>query len=258
MEFQLFEPYETDFHGVKPFLAKAWDFSKKDPIVDLTELTDVACNQGNIGSVLKTSDVDSSVLGVLTTLNLRQYAAELPNTLPTLRKWLAKILKSPVESRKCVGGSSTLDSLDASQNASQEAAARVRSLEDLGLSLDALLSEKNCGLLISERLMNVPPELARPAVAELVRGIEWSQETPECSEEERVFYFYDYFLGVARAWRDKDGLLFANVEEEICAQKSVLLREWTVPQADHTGPENEKRVIYLLEASRLKEIPLCL
>ena len=114
VNFAFLEPREQDFHGVKPVLTRGWDFCRKDPIVCLTELTDTVCNQGNIGTIVKTGDdkdvamgefeekkgehdprLDevSGVFSVCTILNTRQYKKEMSESLPKLLQWVRKHAK---------------------------------------------------------------------------------------------------------------------------------------------------------------------
>lgn len=85
----------------------------------------------------------------------------------------------------------------------------------------------------------------------LLEGVRWSQTTPECPDEERPFYFFDYYLGLAKAYRDNDGLVYVNYEEEMLVEAAFYKKEVA---AATEARENEVRVVYFLESKVMEEV----
>merc|ERR1719171_2521401 len=104
VNFDFFEPFDTDFHAIKGFLQKAYNWCKINPVLDLSEVCAAICDQGNVGTVLKTEegededdnadDNKAGLLGVCTLLNLKQYSKEFATSLPAFLKWLSKVMKN--------------------------------------------------------------------------------------------------------------------------------------------------------------------
>lgn len=171
VDFDFCDPAETDYHGIGELLKSGtWDFM--DPIY--AEMQDAIAGQGNIGTLVK-SDVGGeteAVCGMLTVLNMRQFPKH---------KWPQAIAKSLIAKAK--------------KHATAEV---VKSLEAL---LDGEKKKgREVGLLLTERFANLPLELVPPLHKALAEDIEWSCTTPECPEDERPFYRFSHFLGLARCY----------------------------------------------------------
>lgn len=104
---------------------------------------------GNIGTVVRTADKESSVLALCTLLNVRQYKKELAQTFPQLLAYFKKHGSSS-------GGASSSSS--GSNAGSSDVPGNVGSDFDF----DAAFKKKNVGLLLNERLVNAPPEIVKP------------------------------------------------------------------------------------------------
>lgn len=169
VDFELFEPDSEDFHNVRGFLSGGtWEFLD----LNFSEMADAIVEQGNIGNVVKchADDVENvTCCGLLTALNLRQFQSQ--SWPKTIRQALAA---------------------QAKKHASSETAT----------ALEALLEKRSqgteVGLIVSERSMNLPPELFPALYKALQDDIEWSCTTPECPEDERPFYFFSHFLCVVK------------------------------------------------------------
>jgi len=209
IEFALFEPDESDFHGIRPYFVKAWDFSKKT-ILDSSELADVVSGQGNIGNMIKTDESEQNCFGVLSIINLKQYEKTgLAKSVPALVAFLKK---------KCKKINSSL----------------MPKLKDV-LSL-----EKQVGLLLNERIVTLPVELIPLLHDNLKEDIVWSQTTPECPEDERPFYFFDHLIGLAKMFKHGNEQVYAKYEEEVYVKHSDF--HFPFPVKD-----NEYRVFYCLD-----------
>lgn len=170
MEFEFYNPDEDDYHSVAEHLKSGtWDFVE----LNFSELADDVVNQGNVGTLVK-SDADSStkeetVCGLLTALNLQQFKH---------RSWPSVVAKA--------------------LNAKAGKHADAATAEKMQALLQKASKGAQVGLLLSERFENLPPELVGPLHSALQADIAWSCSTPECPEDERPFYRFTHFVGVAR------------------------------------------------------------
>ncbi|CAD7945895.1 unnamed protein product [Amoebophrya sp. A25] len=204
VDFAFFEPFESDFHGVRALLQKAFEFCKRAPILDISEIADVACNQGNIGTVLKSGD-EEGLFGIYTAVNLRQYKASFAQSLTGFVSFLARFggaelctCIESLEEMETATGTTTKNSSSSKRidhaapvpsiaqptsggnkascsTSSKTASSRKHSLSVTDLvgagdgsvagKVAAWIENKNVGLLINERIINLPeePYLTRPS-----------------------------------------------------------------------------------------------
>eukprot|EP00392_Amoebophrya_sp_AT5.2_P006413 g6425.t1 len=278
--FNFHEPFETDFHGVKVLLAKSFEWCKKEPILDLTELTDIVVNQGNIGTTLQSDD---GFFGICTAINLRQYKDSLKTSMEGFVQFLENHCPGGNKGEVVLmngppGGSSSSASAAATspssaagttplcaRNSGAGGSGSGGAKEGPAFTWRDMVLQKNTGLLVNERLINLPDDLAPPLHKCLVDGIAWSQTTPECPEEERPFYSFDHFLGIAKCWKDEFGFVYALGESETYVRHSVFHHAVPVghmlatemkscPESATTVRENEYRMVYLLPATKLHEV----
>lgn len=168
VEFEFLSPDEdVDFQNVKDFL-QSGTFGFVD--LNFSELADTIAGQGNIGTIIKSgSDDDATSCALLTILNLQQFPSlSWPRTLQ--KALIAKAGKSADPTVKA--------------------------------KLEGVLAGKapgaQVGLILSERMVNLPPKLIPPLHKVVLEDIEWSCSTPEMPEDERPFYRFTHFVGIAR------------------------------------------------------------
>lgn len=169
IDFEFCEPDESDYHGVGELLKRgAWDFVTA---LNYAELVDSIVNQGNIGTLVKADKDgdDEAVCAALTVLNLQQFKQ---------LSWPKEIVKALLTRSKA----------HAPSDVHQKFEAFIGTWED----------RNDIGLLLNERFVNLPLDLIPPLHKGLPEDIEWSRSTPECPEDERVFYNFKFFVGVAR------------------------------------------------------------
>lgn len=174
VDFEFFDPNEDDYHSVGDLLKSGtWEFVA----LNFAELADSIVGQGNIGTLIKSDaggsgdDKDSTLCGMLTALNMRQFVTlSWPKAVATAL--LAK----------------------ANKHAEPEVAKKFRAV------LQDSKAGTEVGLLLSERFVNLPPQLIPPLHRALQEDIQWSCSTPECPAEERPFYAFTHFVGVARCF----------------------------------------------------------
>lgn len=143
-----------------------------------SRLADCICNQGNIGTVLCLPDeekksAEGCVVGLATIMNFKQYAS---CGFDEVRTALLSAARRRINNTQ-----------------------QLRQFEHL---LEKGTTDKNkiVGLLLNERLVNIPQQIAPEILSNLRKDVKWSQRTPECPEDERPFYFFTHLIGISRCF----------------------------------------------------------
>lgn len=159
MEFDFRNMTDGDFHGIKSLISQV----SHGPLSSLTTVADPICNQVNIGCVVTTGDEDSGVCAFGSVLNIRQHK-DIPGilALTTLLKDIAK--RSPKS---------------------------TRAISNILAGPDFVV-----GLVLKERLINFPPELAPNIHKVLIGDIQWScsDEYEPDADESRADYAFTTLL----------------------------------------------------------------
>lgn len=164
-DFAFFDPKFDDFHGVKVLLQTYLD----DKQWDLSGFVDLILGQTTVGSVVKIEeDEDDGVYGFVTALNLGRYKDK--KCIVELREFLYKVGQ-----------------------------------EESILNLRSLLGEQSqdVGLLVSQRVMNLPPQLLPPLYDALFDEISWATED-ELTEELRHSFRFKFYLLVSKIYKHKN------------------------------------------------------
>ncbi|XP_038071108.1 BRCA2 and CDKN1A-interacting protein-like [Patiria miniata] len=221
VEFEALPPQDDDFHGIKILLQQLFLKSK----VNISELSNLVLSQNHVGSVLKQSEAqlaeesDSSddddnedhVYGIITVINISDKRNES----------CIKDVQSLLE-EKC---SKCAPAADQEQF--------VRTLNDPTHSV---------GLMLNERFVNIPPQLAPPLHKSLQKDLQLaSRKNPK--------FKFDYFLLICKSYREdgnsqpakskkkkktggntvpENELLFSNAEDEYFHKAALLSFEYPV------------------------------
>ncbi|XP_030841494.1 BRCA2 and CDKN1A-interacting protein-like [Strongylocentrotus purpuratus] len=248
IEFEAFPPQDNDFHGIKRLLQHLFSKTK----VNTSQLTDLILSQNHVGCVLKQSDAqlaeesdsddndDDDVFGFTTVLNI----IEKKNT-----ECIQEIHKLIVD--KCSACNS------------------VEQVDELSRILGD--ESHNVGLLLCERFVNIPHQLAPPLHSSLQSDIRRAgAKNPHLK--------FDYYLLMSRAYQqpkppskkkktpDIDSIdwIFTNAEDEIFLKESVLNLHYP-SQMDQAGAVGGKwseddaemktfRVVMVVPASKMNNI----
>ncbi len=161
VEFEARTPEQMDFAGVKRFLVKLFNHSNK---IDYTALTDQVIQQRAVGSVV--------------TQSYNDYSDDDDDEDGGGGGGAGNGLPSSAEISKEVYGLATVVKLDRERNLTKsiiEYLVQITRKDENNLSkLSALLSNdssKSVGLIISERIMNIPPQLSVPLYETLFNEI---------------------------------------------------------------------------------------
>ncbi|KAM9197675.1 BRCA2 and CDKN1A-interacting protein [Dugong dugon] len=248
VEFEAYSISDTDYDGIKKLLQQLF---LKAP-VNTAELTDLLIQQSHIGSVIKQTDVsegsdddvdvdEDEIFGFISLLNLTERKG--PQCAEQIKEWI-------------------LSRCDQSGEKS------------LVEQLDKLLGDTSrpVGFLLSERFINVPPQIALPMHQQLQKELAEAHKTNKpCGK----CYFYllisktfveagKHSSRKKRSNQKQDGLMFANAEEEFFYEKAVLKFSYSVQDESDTClggrwsfddvPMKPLRTVMLIPADKMSEI----
>ncbi|KAJ0259221.1 Protein BCCIP [Hirschfeldia incana] len=165
-DFEFFDPKPTDFNGVKILLKNYLD----DKEWDLSSFVDLVLEQTTVGTVVKVADdEDESVFAVVSALNLGRY-----------------------KEHKCF-------------REVKEFLLQACSEKSVAKDLEVLLGKKakDVGILVSQRVMNLPPQLLPPLYDGLFDEVEWATED-EPTEELRGSFRFKWYLLVTKIYKLKN------------------------------------------------------
>ncbi|PSR88146.1 Protein BCCIP like [Actinidia chinensis var. chinensis] len=165
-DFAFFDPKPDDFHGVKVLLQTYID----DKQWDLSGFVDLILGQTTVGTVVKIDeDEDDTPYSVVTALNLGRY-----------------------KDHKCV---KEIKDVLLKQCKEKDVLDNLRSF--LGVQA------QNVGLLVSQRVVNLPPQLLPPLYDALFDEVSWATEDEPTAELRKSFCF-KYYLLVTRIYEHKN------------------------------------------------------
>ncbi|CAO2818017.1 unnamed protein product [Amaranthus hypochondriacus] len=180
-DFVFFDPKPDDFHGVKILLQSYLD----DKEWDLSSFVELILAQTTVGSVVKIEDdEDDGLFGLVTALNLGRYKGN--KCITEIKDYLLKVCQQ-------------------------------KSL--IGL-LNGILDDQaeHVGLLVSQRVMNLPPQLLPHLYDGLFDEISWATED-EPTEDLRKSFCFKHYLLVTRIYKkthqNKKGSATSNDEDVI-------------------------------------------
>ncbi|KAI9803340.1 MAG: Mss4p nuclear export [Piccolia ochrophora] len=161
VDFEWFDPQpEHDFHGLKILLRQLFDADAQ--LLDLSALTDLILSQPLLGSTVKVDGNESDPYAFLTVLNLHEHR----------EKAVIKQLNSYI--------------LDRSSTDPTLAGLRDHLLPD---------SSSRIGLILTERLINIPPEVIPPMYTMLLEEITWAND-------EKEPYQFSHYLVISKTYTE--------------------------------------------------------
>ncbi|XP_064001370.1 BRCA2 and CDKN1A-interacting protein isoform X2 [Pogoniulus pusillus] len=219
IEFEAHSISDNDYNGIKKLLHQLF---LKAPL-NTAELTDILIQQNHIGSIIKQAEVpeesdndedddDDEVFGFISCLNL----TERKGTQCT--EQIKELILSQCE-KSC------------EQHVVEQ--------------LDKILNDstKPVGLILNERFINVPPQIALPMHQQLQKELVEAQRTNKpCGK-------CHYYLLISKTFTEatksnskkregrnqqKEELMFANAEEEFFYEKALLKFSYSVQEESDT------------------------
>ncbi|KAJ1913201.1 Mss4p nuclear export [Tieghemiomyces parasiticus] len=171
IDFEFFDPKEADFHAIKRLLAQL--FGEDSEQMELSGLADLVIGQPLVGTCVKIEN-EGDPYALLTVLNLNHHGEH-----PAIVK-LVRYLRGKV-------------------NADSAASARLEALLAPG-------AVSSTGWVISERLLNMPPQIAPPMFRMLAEEVQWAVEDKEP-------YDFNHYIVLSKTYYQVDSTLDAEENE---------------------------------------------
>ncbi|KAL9166632.1 hypothetical protein ABFS82_05G042700 [Erythranthe guttata] len=167
-DFAFFDPKNSDFHGVKVLLQTYLDNKQWG----LSGFVDLILGQPTVGTVVKIEDdEDEGVYSVVSALNLGRYTDS--KCIIELKDYLLKVCRDM----------------------------------DIIPQLKSLIGEraKDVGLIVSQRVVNLPPQLLPPLYDSLFDEVNWATED-EPTEELRSSFRFKFYLIISKIYKHKNAV----------------------------------------------------
>lgn len=185
-----FKP-DIDFHGVKSLLRQLFDVDSQ--LFDLSGLTDLILSQPTVGSTVKVDGEDTDAYAFLTILNLHEHREK--KVIKDLTAYLVE---------------------------------KAKSSQALAPLSNVLASSSQVGLVLAERLINVPAEIAPPMYTMLIDEI-------EAAVEDKEPYEFTHYLIISKTYQE----LASALDEEDAPRTKKSKASKTNREAFYFHPEDE-------------------
>ncbi|KAJ1060976.1 hypothetical protein K5549_002263 [Capra hircus] len=246
IEFEAYSISDNDYDGIKKLLQQLF---LKAP-VNTAELTDLLIQQNHIGSVIKQTDVsedsdddvdEDKIFGFISLLNLTERKGT-----PCAEQ--SKELILSLCEKNCE--KSTVEELD-------------RLFND---------TARPVGFLLSERFINVPPQITLPMHQQLQKELAEARRTNKpCGKCHFYLLISKTFVEAGksnskkkRSNQKKEALMFANAEEEFFYEKAILKFNYSVQEESDPClggrwsfddvPMKPLRTVMLIPGDKMNEI----
>ena len=194
VEFEWFDPQPAvDFHGIKALLQQLFDVDSTS--FDLSALTDLILEQPLLGSTVKVDGNETDPYAFLSVINLQAHK-EKPYVADVIRYLKGRASSNPAHA-----------------------------------PLAELLSQTEIppvGLILTERLINVPSEVSPPMYKMLLEEIQWALE-------EKEPYTFSHYLILSKTYRE----VASKLDEEDDRPKKKSKSSGSGPEIFYFHPEDE-------------------
>ncbi|XP_052098262.1 protein BCCIP homolog [Mytilus californianus] len=221
VEFEARTIEDSDFHGTRALLQQLFLKAK----IDLSEMANTIISQNYIGSVIKQIDIPDSdeedddmgegdpVLGLITVINITE-----KQNVECVKQFRSMLME------KC-------------QACSQQQKERLSQI-----LTDA---EQQVGYLISERYINIPPQISVPMYESLFKEME------KCTRKKMKYDFGHYIL-ISKCYRLKgsDQMFYTNAEEEFLSKECEFSFTYSVASERDTVVDGKWDAEDQMEAMR--------
>ncbi|KAL1971323.1 hypothetical protein VTN77DRAFT_275 [Rasamsonia byssochlamydoides] len=195
VDFEWFDPQPAvDFHGLKTLLRQLFDSDAQ--LFDLSALADMVLAQPLLGSTVKVDGNESDPYAFLSVLNLQEHKDK-----PVIKDLIAYFQKK------------------ASSSPSFSALSNLLSQPEI----------PPIGLILTERLINIPPEVVPPMYTMLLEEIAWAIEDKEP-------YNFTHYLILSKTYEEVESKLDM---EESRPQKKKKKSAAAKPERFYFHPEDE-------------------
>ena len=194
---------EIDFHGTKALLRQLLDVDAA--LFDVSGLADLVLSQPTIGSTVKVDGKETDAYALVTALNLREHRDKKP--LADLARYLGEKAGEVTAGR--LNGDNNNNNTSSSSSSSGGGGGGNTGEGGLATTVRELLAseDKQVGLVLSERLINMPSEIAPPMYGMLVDEIEAAVEDGEP-------YQFTHYLVLSKTYLETESALGGGDDEE--------------------------------------------
>lgn len=183
VDFDYFDLNPTvDFHATKTFLRQL--FGDDASQFDISALADLILSANSVGTTIKTDGQNSDPFALLSVINLTENLAK-----PSIKAVVDYVIQKTKDQREFNMALSKL-------------LAPAKTTKDDSKQLKV-------GLIVSERMINMPVEVVPPMYKMLLEEMEKAEDAHEK-------YEFDYFLVISKIYK----LVDSNIDEEDDGQKS--------------------------------------
>ncbi|KAF5675942.1 BCP1 [Fusarium heterosporum] len=207
-----FDP-EVDFHGTKTLLRQLFDVDAN--LFNMSALSDLVLSQPTIGSTIKVDGKANDAYALLTVLNTAVHQDKEP---------MKDIIKYLVE--------------------------KAQTNSSLAPVADVLNSGKHVGLIFSERLINMPSELAPPLYSMLIDEV-------EAAVEDKEPYDFSHYLILSKTYQELEskldvesqkrkkakeeaGMYYFHMEDEVLHKHAVAHGNFNYTKEDETAADSKR------------------
>lgn len=207
-----FDP-EVDFHGTKTLLRQLFDVDAN--LFNMSALSDLVLSQPTIGSTIKVDGKANDAYALLTVLNTAVHQNKEP---------MNAILKYLVN--------------------------KAQSNPSLAPVANVLNSGKHVGLIFSERLINMPSELAPPLYSMLVDEV-------EAAVEDKEPYEFSHYLILSKTYQELEskldqenqkrkkakeeaGVYYFHVEDEVLQKHAEAYGNFNYTKEDESVADSKR------------------
>ncbi|KAF4549345.1 putative p21-C-terminal region-binding protein [Elsinoe fawcettii] len=214
VDFEWFDPEEHDFHGLKALLRQLLDADAT--LFDLSALADLILSQPHLGSTVKCDGQESDPYAFLTVISLKAHAAN--PAVQTLTSYLS-----------------------------------TRSKTNPSLApLSAILADESAhvGLVLQERLVNMPTEIVPPMYTMLREELQWATEEQQAVDFTHYLVLSKTYSEVAseldepsrpqkkvRQGGKGEEVFYFHAEDEVLARHAVCSGGWDFEKVAEGGPD---------------------
>ncbi|TPX32901.1 hypothetical protein SmJEL517_g04069 [Synchytrium microbalum] len=168
VDFDFYNPKDIDYHGLKSLLGQT--FANDSHLVNVGDMAELIISQPNVGTTVKAKD-NLDPYAIITVLNLTLHQDK--ECIKSLREYILEKAQDTPASTKFTSV-----------------------LND---------TKHHVGLIINERLINMPPQVALPAFKMLMEEVQWAVE------DDQPFDF-EYFITISKTYREVESELDGPAE----------------------------------------------
>lgn len=220
VEFEWFDPLpEIDFHGIKSLLQQLFDVDSH--MLDLSALTDLILAQPLLGSTVKVDGKETDAYAFLSVINLHEHKDK-----PFIQT-LIQYIQSKANSNPALS------------------------------ALSELLAQPDVpaiGLVLTERLINVPAEVVPPMYTMLLEEMQWAIEEKEPYQFSHYLILSKTYTEIASALDEEDDrpkkkkkaasapeTLYFHVEDEVIQRHAICAGGYSYTTPQDNGHSDSKR-----------------